>query len=110
VPNNDLLEAHASCGLAILHITAASESFAIDSFSIVCPEGDFGDGALGPWLPIASDVAVGPASEPGTVTIIPVAEAACVRRMNKAIAGRSTIFAAASKALVEKLVAALPKP
>lgn len=105
-PGN-VLDVLSSRGLALLRITAPGESFAIGSFPIVRKQGDFDSET---WLPIASDVAVGPAFAAGTVKIIDLADSKEIWQMNKVTAGQSTTFAAASKDLMEKLVAALPKP
>jgi hypothetical protein len=96
--------------LALLHIIAPGENFAIGSLPIVRKQGDFRNNDSEAWLPIASDVAVGPASVPGTVTIIHLADSEEIWRMNKVTAVQSTTFAAAAKDLMERLIAALPKP
>ena len=102
-----VLEVLASRGLAVLHVATPGESLAIGSLPIVRKQGDFRQADSEAWLPVASDVAIGPAFAPGTVTIIPLADPAEIWRMNKVTADQSTTFAAASKTLVEKLVSTL---
>jgi hypothetical protein len=103
-----VLEALGSRGLAVLHVTAPGESFAIGSLPIVRMQGDLRRADSETWLPVASDVAVGPGFAPGTVTFIPLTDAAQIWRMNMVTAKQSMTFAAASKELVERLVANLP--
>ena len=107
--SGEVLDVLASRGLAVLRIVAPSESFAIGSLPIVRKQGDLRDSGAQAWLPIASDVAVGPAFAPGTVRIIDVADPEEIWQMNRVTAGQSTTFAAASKDLIEKLAAALAK-
>ena len=77
-----MLTVLASRGLALLHITAPGESFAIGSLSIVRKHGDLRETDSEAWLPIASDVAVGIGFKPDTMTLIELAdpEAVCVLR------------------------------
>lgn len=105
-----VLEILASRGLALLRITAPGESFAIGSLPIVRKPGSLFETDSEAWLPIASDVAVGPGFGPDTIAIIELADPKDVWWMNKVTAGQSTTCAAGSKALMEKLIAALPKP
>jgi Protein of unknown function (DUF4238) len=104
-----VLDVLGSRGLALLHIIAPGESFAIGSLPIVREQGDFREDDSKMWLPIASDVAVGPASPPGIVKVIDLNDSEKIWRMNEVTACQSTTFAASSKDLLEKLVAALPK-
>lgn len=106
----DVLEVLVSRGLVLLYINAPGESFAIGSFPVVRKAGDFRNQDSEAWLPIASDVAVGPGFQPGTVTIIPISDPAEIVRLNQVTAGQSTTFAAASKALMEALIAAVCPP
>jgi len=98
----------ASRGLALLHITTPGESFAIGSLPIV-QLGNLRETDSEAWLPIAPDVAVGLGFKPNTMPIIDLADPKEVWRMNMCTAVQSTTFAARSKALMEKLIAALPK-
>ena len=105
----DVLDVLDSRGLALLRITAPGEYFAIGSLPIIRKPGDLRDDNSEAWLPIASDVAVGPAFAPGSETIIDLADREKIWRMNKITADQSSTFAAASKDLIEKLAAALAK-
>ncbi len=98
----------ASRGLALLHINPPDEAFAIGSLPIVRKSGDLRAQDSEAWLPISSDLAVGPADTPGTITVIQLNDPKEIWRMNRVTAGQSSIFAAASKCLIEKLVADLP--
>ncbi|NPC48269.1 DUF4238 domain-containing protein [Corallococcus sp. AB032C] len=106
----DVLGILASRGLALLHITAPGESFALGSLPIVRKQGSLLEADSEAWLPVASDVAVGLGFKPNTITIIDLADPEAIWRMNRVTASQSTTFAAGSKALMEKLIAALPKP
>ncbi|MCP3061072.1 DUF4238 domain-containing protein [Myxococcus sp. K38C18041901] len=106
----DVLGILAARGLALLHITAPGESFAIGSLPIVRKPGNLREADSEAWLPVSSDVAVGPGFEPNTIKIIELTNQEDIWRMNKATAGQSTTYAAGSKVLMEKLIAALPQP
>jgi hypothetical protein len=60
-------------------------------------------------LPIASDVAVGPGLGKRKETLVELSGDQ-VREFNRVVARQSTSFAAASRALVEELVATLADP
>lgn len=108
--SGDVLAVLRSRGLALLRIVTPSESFAIGSLPIVRKQGDFRAIHSEAWLPIASDIAVGPAFADSVVKIIELDDVEEIWRINKVTAAQSTTFAAQSKDLMEKLIASLPKP
>jgi hypothetical protein len=55
------------------------------------------------WLPVASDVMVGVGIGKGKESVRKIDSGEVVRRINQAIAGQSSVIAAASRALVESL-------
>lgn len=106
----DVLQVLASRGLVLLHVSAPDQSLAIGSLPIVRKAGDLRAEDSEVWLPIASDVAAGPGYAPGTITIVELTNAEEVWRLNLVTASQSSTFAAASKILMESLIAALDQP
>jgi hypothetical protein len=94
-------------GLAIA--CASQGTLAIGSTPIVRKQGDLRAPDGEAWLPIASNVAVGPGLGNGTETRVELSGDQ-VSRFNHVVARQSTSFAAASRALVEELVATLREP
>jgi len=94
----------AARGLNLLHITAPGERFIIGSFPIVRQGGHLKSASSSAWLPIAWDIAVGPAGKAGAVAVTPVSDPIEIFRINKKIANGSTMFASSSKDLIDKLV------
>jgi hypothetical protein len=94
-------------GLAIAR--ASQGTFAIGSTPIVRKRGDLRAPEGEVWLPIAPDLAIGPGLAKGSETLLDLSSAQ-VDDFNRIIAGQSTSFAAASRVLVEELVAGLPAP
>lgn len=94
-------------GLAVAH--ASESALVIGSTPVVRKRGDLRASEGEAWLPIASDVAIGPGLGKGTETVIDLSSDQ-VSDFNRVVARQSTSFAAASHRLVEELVAALPAP
>jgi hypothetical protein len=93
-----------------LAIARASEGmFAIGSSPIVRKRSDLRDPDGEAWLPVSSDLAIGPGMGKGTETLIDLSGDQ-VHRFNQITARQSTSFAAASRSLVEDLVTTLPTP
>jgi hypothetical protein len=87
---------------------ALEGAFAIGSSPIIRKRGDLRAPDSEAWLPIASDLAIGPGSTKGTETLIDLSSGQ-VDGFNQITARQSTFFAAASRSLVEQLVATLPE-
>ncbi|MER9002552.1 DUF4238 domain-containing protein [Mesorhizobium sp. M0862] len=81
--------------------------FAIGSAPIVRKRGDLREPDSEAWLPIASDLAIGIGRGKGTEVLIDLSRDQ-VNRFNQITAMQSTSFAAASRSLIEQLVATLP--
>ena len=96
-----------SRGLAIAHIKSPGEPLVIGSLPIVRMKKDLRDESSEAWLPISSDVAVGLGRVGQPEILIAIDEQQRVRNLNQVIANQSTSFAAASKSLVEELVASI---
>jgi hypothetical protein len=92
-------------GLAVLR--ASEGEFAIGSTPIVRKRGDLRASDAEAWLPIASDVAIGPGLSRGAETLVDLASDQ-INEFNRIMARQSTSFAGASRALVEDLVDTLP--
>ena len=105
--DGELLDVIRGKGIRIARIRRASRSFVIGSKPIVkvTPRGHthLADLAVDAWLPISHDVAVTPASRPGTEEIFEITNNQFVRWLNKAIVDQSTTIAGRSEVLVKSL-------
>jgi hypothetical protein len=94
-------------GITILRITTPGKRFIVGSNPIVkfTPNGhtNLNDPLVEMWLPIASDVAAGVGRGDGEVGLLFLDNHAPVRQLNSAIAGQSSIIAAASATLIRSL-------
>lgn len=68
----DVLEAFASRGLLILHVTDPGLSLAIGSLPIIRKAGSLHDDTAEVWVPVAPDVAVGIGGSPGSIKVLKV--------------------------------------
>ena len=103
----ELLDVIRGKGIRIARIRRATRSFVIGSKPIVkvTPTGhtNLADTAVDAWLPISHDVAVTPASRPGTEELVEITNNQPVRWLNKAIVKQSIAIAGRSEVLVKSL-------
>ena len=108
-PGGKVVEILASRGLVIARITSPGESFAIGSLPMIRLNGDLRDPQSEVWIPVASDIAVGPGLAKGKETLIDLSDPKLIWDFNAVTAAQSSIFAAASKQVVEALKAYVEK-
>lgn len=93
-------------GFAVARITAPRRAFILGSSSfarfmaIGSRRQDLGDPGAELWMPVARDVAIGSAGQASYRAFIELDDAR-IRKVNGAVAGASTVFASASRDLVE---------
>ena len=97
-------------GLAVMKVYAPGEKFVIGSLPIVRFGGTLDAESTEAWLPITPDIIAGIGAFGSGVRLSPIFDPQVVRKVNRATASQSTIFAGPSRAEVEELRDSLKEP